>query len=81
VYRTVAAVPIASLVPGAAGPEPDVFDDAGALDDAVVDAAAVGVAGAGACELDEELLLPQAASPAARPAVASTMPALLLKPM
>jgi hypothetical protein len=36
--------------------------DAGALDDAVVDAAGVGVAGAGACELDDELLPPQAAT-------------------
>ncbi|MGZ4237610.1 MAG: hypothetical protein ACXVWT_16165 [Solirubrobacteraceae bacterium] len=81
VYRTVAEVPIASLVPGAAGPEPDdVFDEAGALDDAGVDAAGVGAAGAGACELDDELLPPQAASPAARPAVARTTPAPLRKP-
>jgi hypothetical protein len=82
VYRTVAEAPTASLVPGAAGPEPDdVFVDAGALVDAGVDAAGVGAAGAGAGELDDELLPPQAAIPAARPAVARTMPAPLLKPM
>jgi len=41
----------------------------------------VGVAlgDAAACELDEELLPPQAANPAARPAVARTMPAPLFK--
>jgi len=43
--------------------------------------AGVGVAlgDAAACELDEELLPPQAANPAARPAVARTIPALLFK--
>jgi hypothetical protein len=80
VYFTVADDPTANLVPGAAGPEADaVF---GALVDAGVDAgvaAGVDVAGAAACELDEELL-PQAAKPAARPAVARTMPAPLLNP-
>jgi hypothetical protein len=81
-YLTVATDPIASLVPGAAGPEPEVdFADVGAFDDAGVDAAdPVDAAGAGAAELDEELLPPQAANPAARPAVASTIPAPLLKP-
>ncbi|MGZ4180654.1 MAG: hypothetical protein ACXVUL_08220 [Solirubrobacteraceae bacterium] len=63
------------MVPGAAVPEAaDAFDGAGVLEGAGVDAA-----GAAACELDEELLLPQAASPAARPAVARTIPAPLLK--
>jgi len=43
--------------------------------------AGVGVAlgDAAACELDEELLPPQAANPAARPMAARTIPALLLK--
>src|SRR5689334_9199966 len=72
VYRTVAEEPTASLVPGAAGPEAGAFDGAGVLDGAGVD-----VAGATACELDEELL-PHAANPAARPAVATTIPAHLL---
>jgi hypothetical protein len=79
VYFTFADEPTASLVPGDAAAEP-----AGALDtgadvdaDADVDAAGAGAGEAGACEADEELLLPHAASPAARPAVARTIPAPL----
>jgi hypothetical protein len=69
VYFTFAGEPMASLVPGAAAAEL-----AGLLDDgAGVDAAGVGEAGAS--EVDEELLLPHAASPAARAAVARTIPA------
>jgi hypothetical protein len=80
VYRTVAEVPTASFVPGAAGP-PDALAEstfAAGVDD-VGDAGGVDAGEAAACELDEELLLPHAASPAARPAVARTTPALLLK--
>jgi hypothetical protein len=67
VYRTVAELPTASLVPGAAEPFAD-----DALDEAL-DAAGVDVAGGG--EADEVLpLLPQAATPAVT-AAASTAPA------
>jgi hypothetical protein len=72
VYRTVAELPMASFVPGAAEPFAD-----GALDElcpaGALDAAGVDEAGGG--EADEALpLLPQAASPAVT-AVASTVPA------
>jgi hypothetical protein len=75
VYFTFADEPTASLVPGAAAAEL-----AGALvDDAGVDAAGAGAGpgDAAPCADDEELLLPHAARPAARPAVARTIPALL----
>jgi hypothetical protein len=48
------------------------------LESAFVAGGGVDAGEAAACELDEELLPPHAASPAARPAVARTTPALLL---
>jgi hypothetical protein len=48
------------------------------LESAFVAGGGVDAGEASACELDEELLPPHAASPAARPAVARTTPALLL---
>jgi hypothetical protein len=65
--------PTASLVPGAAGPPDE------AVEPAFVAGGGVEAGEAAACELDDELLPPQAANPAARPAVARTIPAPLLK--
>jgi hypothetical protein len=70
----VAEAPTVSLVPGASAPPDDLAGSA--LAAGGVDADDAG--DAAACELDEELEPPQAASAAARPAVARMTPALLL---